>query len=247
LSFGTRGGSKPPIWESEAVEKFKSADAQGSWIEIGNSLRLFEHQIFPNTFQIQAAQYLYNCGLAELIDATRGIREMLIAMSFASALDLEPRLALGAGSDNPYVQLACLYQSVSGRYAAKVFSQVAVDSLTALFSKVMVEPKRWEAWMHIFNQYPGRYPVIQPPLGHALATAPDAALEAYVRSIHLHIVNPQQGNESRRAVAHCLRAFATIAVQERRFKVWKCARDRWLLWNFGKNDALTCSISNGLN
>jgi hypothetical protein len=120
--FGTRGGSKPPIWESEAVEKFKSADAQGSWIEIGNSLRLFEHQIFPNTLQIQAARYLYNCGLAELIDATRGIREMLIAMSFASALDLEPRLALGAGSDNPYVQLACLYQSVSGRYAAKVFS-----------------------------------------------------------------------------------------------------------------------------
>jgi NADH:ubiquinone oxidoreductase subunit len=232
--FGARGGAKPPIWESEAVDKFKSADAQGNWMEIGTSLRLFEHQIFPNTLQMQAIRYLYNCGLNELADATRGIREMLVAMSFASALDPEPRLAMGAGSDNPYVQLASVYQTVSGRYAANDLSQTAANSLASLFSKVMIEPARWEAWMHVFNEHPGRYPVIQIPLGHALATAPEQILRIYVESILLHTVNPQQPNPSRKAIARCLQAFGAIADKEQRSKIWRCAHDCWLLWDFGK-------------
>ena len=122
ITFAARGGAVEPIWEREAIEKFKVADAQGDWAEIGTTLRLFEHQILPGALQAQSVRCLHFCGVNHLVNALNGLRQTLVALQVASALLIDQRLSLGVASSNPYVQLACVYQTLSGRYAARRLS-----------------------------------------------------------------------------------------------------------------------------
>ena len=91
--------------------------------------------------------------------------------------------------------------------------------MSALLLKVANDAPRWIAWMRVFNGYPVRYPVLQMPLGHALADMPQAAVEAYVDAIVLN-VKATRPDPNRQSVAACLRAFRTKATVARQ-SGWK--------------------------
>jgi hypothetical protein len=46
VSFDARPGAGVPIWEAEAVEAFKRADAEDDWVAIINGWKLFQRQLF---------------------------------------------------------------------------------------------------------------------------------------------------------------------------------------------------------
>jgi hypothetical protein len=231
ITFVSRGGVAEPIWEREAVEKFIVDDARGDWLEIGKGLRPLEHQILPNTLQTQSVRCLHRCSMDHLVDALTNLRQTLVAMQVASALPTGQRLRLAITSDNPYVQFGCIYLTLSGRQAARQHSSEEQQLLAALLLKVTNDAPRWIAWMYIFNAYPVRYPLLQEPLGHALAEAPDSAIEAYVDAIVLN-VKPAKPDPNRRSATTCLRAFRARAAQDRRALLWRRAQERWSTWRF---------------
>jgi hypothetical protein len=95
--------------------------------------------------------------------------------------------------------------------------------------------------MMVFNTYPLRFPILQVPLGRALATVSSAAIRAYVDSIWLYNQPVQskldmRGPTGRENVGHCLRAFEAGASLDQRLLLWKRAHERWLAWRFEQKD-----------
>jgi hypothetical protein len=69
VTFDAQPGAQVPIWEGEAVEEFKRADAEGDWVAVIRGWQQFRYQLFfANTLQIQAVRLLYRYGFARLVE-----------------------------------------------------------------------------------------------------------------------------------------------------------------------------------
>jgi hypothetical protein len=238
ITFSAPEGIGVPIWEREAVEKFKFADAQGNWAEIGGSLRLFERQIFSRVVLSQPVRCLCRCGMVFLVEAVANIRQTLAAIEIANALPTAHRLALAIASDNSYIQFGCTYQTCNSRLirTPQGLSTQEQATLADLLVKVSQDGSKWRAWMRVFNAYPGQYPRLQASLGQALAAVPEDAVRAYVDAPIL--IATQAGQSLGRAqVAECLREFRTKADPSRRALLWKLAQKRCSVWNFEEADS----------
>jgi hypothetical protein len=216
ISFAAAARGMPePIWEREAVDKFKLADTQGDWAEIGGSIRLFERSLFFVSLALtQPVRCLYRCGLDYLVDAVKGIRQTLVAVQIASVLPSNKRLLLAAASANPYVEFGCIFQTLAAQQPIRQLNAADQKTLTNILLKVARDEPRWVSWMRAFNTYPSRHPALQESLGIALASAPEPALGAFIDAI---LLTPQPVGQDlgRSEVANCLRAFRRAASPER--------------------------------
>jgi|SRR5271155_2588850 len=237
----TRGGVAAPIWEVEAVEAFDVADREGDWVGIGSRLRLFEHQLVPNIALVQPARCLYRCGISHLLDAVANLHQTVIALQLASALRIDRRLGVAVASSNSYIEFAGVYQTISGRHAARELSPSDEQTLKDVLLKVAADEPRWRAWMQLLNAYPVRYPTLQGPLGAALAEAREAAIDAYVNAIVLSLksVKPPAPDPNRQCIASCLRRFRTSAPPDKRATLWTKAYERWSTWDFDRANPQT--------
>jgi hypothetical protein len=228
-------------WEVEALAKFHEADAKGDWVGIMDGwTRLREFPFLANTLQTQATHFLYRYAMNDLVQAISNVRQSAPAMQIADAFGVDQRLSLALASDNPYFQLAAAYRSVTEprnpRDRSEGLNALDQQLLSDLLIKVANDGTRWQAWMQILNTYPVRFPLLQVPLGTALARAPDSAIEPYVKSIWLY-PKQAQADRGRRCVADCLMEFRAAATPERRRGLWTAAHTRWLEWNFNERDS----------
>jgi hypothetical protein len=113
VEFTSRDSARTPIWEQEAVDEFKLADAAGDWAKIGERWKLFDDLVWPNSLQKQSVRCLNRYNLADLVEALANIHQTAAAMLIAATLTVEQRLQLAAASANPYVQFACIYRVLS--------------------------------------------------------------------------------------------------------------------------------------
>ncbi len=237
VAFNARPGAQVPIWEGEAVETFTRADAEGDWVAIIRGWEQFRHQLFfANTLQTQSVRLLYRYSFARLIEGSSKLRQTPVAMQIAGVLTVEQRLRLAVGSDNPHIQIAAMYRTLTDDRRPQSFTDSNRNLLTELLLKVANNTSRWAGWMKVFVGYPA----IQLPLGQALAKVPDPAIDGYVKSIRLYPkqVNPVLAPDAgRRSVAECLREFRASATPERRTALWTCAHERWLQWDFNRADS----------
>ena len=236
VSFSSWKVSTPSIWETEEVERFKQAEARADWVVVAECWKKFTIGIFPSVIITQTVRCLYRYGFDRLVKALSGLCQTPIAMLVAGALIDQHRLDLAIASDNPYVQFACAYQTLSRRQNALQLSVVEQERLTVLLNKVSNNGDQWRSWMLIFNRYPAHYPVLQTPLGRVLATVPELAIENYVGSIDLNTTLISTPGDSRRYVAECLRTFREVADQDRRRTLWTMAHERWSAWRFDSHD-----------
>ncbi len=227
-TFSSWKVSTPSIWETEELERFKQADARADWAIIAECYQNFENVNFPRVIITQTVRCLHRYGFDRLVKALSGLRQTPIAMLVVGALIDQHRLDLAIVSDNPYVQFACTYQTLSRRQNPILLSSAEQERLTALLLKVANNGDQWQAWMLTFNHYPANYPALQAPLGQALATASELAIESYVSSINL----TSMPRENRRYVAECLRVFREAADPARRSILWTMAHERWSAWRF---------------
>ena len=239
ITFNSRPGVQVPIWEGEAVEAFKRADAEDDWIAIISGWKLFHRQpFFPNTLQLQSVRLLYRYSFARLLDGLSKLSQTPVAMQLALALTVEKRFRLAVASDNPRIQIAALYRTLTDERGPQPFTDSDRTLLTELLLKVANDTPRWAAWMKVFVGYPA----INRPLGRALAKVPDPAIDGYINSIRLYpkLIQPLQPvlapDTGRRSVAECLQEFRANATPERRQVLWTCAHERWLQWDFNRAD-----------
>ncbi len=179
---------------------------------------------------------LYRYWGDRLVQGLANLHQTPVAMQVVDVLTVEQRLRLSLVSDNPYVQLASTYQTLTGgRRRPEKLCSSEQQLLSELLLKVATDDPRWAAWMQIFNTYPIRCRTLQPSLGQALAQVPDAAIGTYVNSIWLY---PKQTipDLGRQSVAECLREFRANASPERRTTLWALAHERWLNWCFNRED-----------
>lgn len=230
MSFTTRGLA-PPIWESEAVEQFEKADAESDWIGIAQGWRLIEDGFFPGIAIAQSAQCLDRFAPERLVRAVSGLRQTAPIMSVVLSLAPNAALRLGSSSNNPHVQFATTYISVSRRANREPLGDASKKYLVEILENTSKDTPRWAAWMRVFNLYPSRFPELQTPLGCVLADVNDTALQAYVDAISLH----WSGQQARFSVADCLRAFRDRAEVKKRKVLWDFAYQRWTSWGFGLN------------
>jgi hypothetical protein len=237
----TRGGMTALIWEVEAVEAFEAADRDGDWVGIASGLRFFEHQLVPRTILAQPVRCLYRCGISHLLEAVANLHQTVIALQVASALRVDERLRLVLRSDNPYMEFAGIYQTISGRHTAQQLSPADQQLVTQILLKVAADEPRWQAWMRVFNAFPMQYPALQAPLGAALAEAPEAAIGAYVDAIVLSVraVKPPTPNPNRQCITTCLRRFKGGAPLDKRTLLWTKAHERWSAWDFDVKNVQT--------
>jgi hypothetical protein len=106
-------------------------------------------------------------------------------MQLLTPLSLDERFNLALASDNTFIQFASVYQTFSGRRTMQALTPNAVQLLASVLVKVAGDSQRWSGWLHVFNAYPMRYPVLQEALGLALAGVSGTAREAYIESIVL--------------------------------------------------------------
>jgi hypothetical protein len=237
VAFTMRDPSRTPLWEREAVESLKSAEAGNDWTAIASAWRPLEQAIFPNALQIQAVRCLFRCGVTYLADALAHLNQTAVGMVVASTLSTSEKLSLAVATDSPYVQFCCLYQVLSDHRTPKLpLSNEQEQLLIQLLLKVAGNSPRWAAWMQVFNAYPLRYPALQTALGITLADAPDTAIESYVKSI---VIYPKQAptDAGRQAVAACLSAFRSKASLARRTALWTLAHERWTTWEFNRAES----------
>ncbi|MDE2284694.1 MAG: hypothetical protein KGK33_08790 [Hyphomicrobiales bacterium] len=232
VAFNARPGAKVPIWEGEAVEEFKRADAAGDWVSVIRGWQQFRHQLFfANTLQTQAVRMLYRFSFKHLVAGLANLRQTPVAMQLATVLTIEQRLRLAIASDNPYVQIAVMYRTLTDDRRPQRLTDTDCGLLTDLLLKVANDAPRWGEWMKIFASYPA----LNLPLGRALAKAPQAAIDGYVDSISL-FPKPVGPDAGRQSVAGCLREFRATAAPEQRRALWTRAYERWFQWGFNRAD-----------
>jgi hypothetical protein len=183
IQYDVRGIAPVPIWQTEAVENLKRADADNDWVAIERHLQPMQVAIRPNAFQSQLVTFLFRFGFAELVVALDKVRQtpaMMILVMGLRSIDL---YRLGVASDSARVQFCCVYTALKHRSAGESFTYDETNALRLLLIKVAAQPERWHDWMQIFNTYPVRYPSLQTALGRALARVSAKGVETYVGSV----------------------------------------------------------------
>jgi hypothetical protein len=236
VTYSTRGGVQAPIWEREALDRFKKAEADNDWAAIGDSWRPFEAQLFLNVLQAQAVRCLSRGGLDYLAKAVANVRQTAVAMQFVTALKIEERFDLALTSDNSFIQFASVYVTLSGRWAVRALTPNAVQRLARLLVKVADDVQRWTGWLQVFNAYPVRYPLLQEALGLALASVSESARKTYIDSIVLLPSQVDAPDPGRGYVGVCLQSFRHNATEVQRAALWTVAYERWKQWRFNDRD-----------
>ncbi len=230
-SFTSRGVVQPPIWEKEFIEHFQTADAQQEWKTVIDLWRRIENPFLSNAFVTQIVRCLYRFAFDKVTIALEAIKSTPNTMQFLAGLSAEARFRLALATDNPYTSLSAMYLSLSSQIWAKPLSEQDTALLTQLLVKVATDSELWVKWMAAFNYYP--HPNLQPALGKALGSISDAALTAYVESLHLMPIPLRGGLASiRQTVATCLSVFRMYADSDQQRLLWTLAHERWRQWRF---------------
>lgn len=116
----------------------------------------------------------------------------------------------------------------------------AEDALFALLLDVASDDETWRGWMGALNVHPVRHPMLQGPLGRALAQAPPSAFDVWLTTQTVLPEALQRGIALPNWLGAevCLNAFAQAASPEVRASAWTKVWTHWNTWDFGGCDLL---------
>lgn len=83
--------------------------------------------------------------------------------------------------------------------------------------------------MWVLNEYPGRYPELQPSMGRALSVAPTHARTTYIATLSMNDLSKPE-------TTLALETFREVANEASRKELWTAAYQRWTAWDFGTTE-----------
>lgn len=124
--------------------------------------------------------------------------------------------------------------------AFKLMRPEAEDALVALLVDVAGDVETWSGWMRALNAHPVRHPMLQTPLGRALAQAPLSAFDVWLatQTVLPTALRRGIGLPERPGADVCLDAFVQAASPELRLSAWPRVWAWWNAWDFGDRDLL---------
>lgn len=187
--------------------------------------RLSDWLWLPLKSQAAAALHQYDrARLEALIERTDDLFEVAAYVFHAPVAQV---LTLALTTKNWMFKFWAFYKSA--KFDAEGKCSYPLD-WEVLLTQAAGKPEEWARWLAVLNEYPSRYPQIQPALGSALAGASDEALDAYVASIS------NASDFGRTHLANALSVFRAKASLPVRQRLWTAAFKRWEAWNFGCNE-----------
>lgn len=221
-----------PIWEGEFVQQFEALDEAGQWDEVALAWPRMAGAARPNLYLGELARCLAGYDMGALARTADAQPKVPAVMLMARCLSVSQKLRLAALCTSKRAIFCLVLSALDEAARRETLSGEVHEAFVALLRRAMNDDSEWRLWVGAFNRYPVRRPVIQAPLGEALASAPLHAIESYVDSISLSSIptNIVSAREGRRQVGVCLRTFATHAPPERRQAMWRHAFNRWSEW-----------------
>lgn len=197
--------------------------ARKDWKSVEGMMdRLWERMWLPLKTHTAAALHRYDRPhLEALVNRADDLFEVAAYVFHAP---VEQALKLAVTSKNWTFKFWALHKST--RYAAADKPSYSRE-WEALLTEAAAEPEEWPRWLAVLNEYPSRYPQIQPALGNALVGASDEALDAYVASIS------KTADYGRPHLANALGVFRAKASLPVRQRLWTTAFSKWKAWDFG--------------
>jgi hypothetical protein len=88
----------------------------------------------------------------------------------------------------------------------------------------------WTRWMLVLNEYPSRYPQLQPAIGKVLSISPETAVDTYVSTLKI------DSGFGFKEVLTALSTFRSSAPLHQRKRLWTAAFEKWRAWEFGQSE-----------
>lgn len=234
---------------NDLIAVLTKSDNLEDWATIALNWQQIETWLHGGLFLGQAVPYLAHFDMNGLASAMDEVSQIQTAYLVAGSLSEANRVRLARETSSWRYRFASVLSIAWGRNVFADLDDEVRDELAALLKVVSHDTGQWQRWMQAFNQYPIRFPALQPALGEALAQAPEHALASYVDTISLYpwpLNGPRYGQPSRpdgrQSVAACLTAFREKASSEQRSRLWRFAHTRWQQWNFGLQSS-ECHLS----
>lgn len=232
IDYSGQGFGAVPIWEREFLQQFEVHDEAGQWDEVAVAWPRLAGAAWPNLYLEELARCLARYDMEALACAADAQPKAPAVMLMARCLSVSQQLRLATRSISKRAAFCLVLSALDEAARLGALPEGDYETFVALLRRAMQDAADWRLWMGAFNRYPVRRPVIQAPLGEALASAPFHAITSYVESISLSSfpTNVVSAREGRRQVGVCLRAFAMHAPLETRQAMWRHAFSRWSEW-----------------
>ncbi|MFY2036595.1 hypothetical protein ACOTDT_23860 [Achromobacter xylosoxidans] len=172
---------------------------------------------------------LFHLAPHTLVGAIDKVEDFFDITSYISRTPSHHHLQIAVASSNWTFKFWALQQSVVRAAAGE---QAFDEEWEALLVEAAQIPVEWARWMGVMNEFPSRYPAIQPALGRSLSGASVSALEGYLTPLSME-------DFSRPAVTVALEAFKNCASETVRKVMWAMAFKRWQDWAFGTTEEST--------
>lgn len=169
---------------------------------------------------------LFHLAPDALASAIEGTEDFFDITSYVVHTPSQHHLEIAISSCNWTFKFWALQQSARRAAAGQKAFDVEWE---ALLTEAAQNPHEWARWMLVMNEFPSRYPEIQPALGRTLSGASATALEGYLTPLSMNDL-------SRPAVTQALEAFRSSAIETSRRTFWAMAYRRWQHWDFGTTE-----------
>jgi hypothetical protein len=169
---------------------------------------------------------LFHLAPDALASAIEGLEDFFDITSYIVHTPSHHHLKIAVASSNWTFKFWALQQSARRAAAGQQAFDVEWEALLSEAAQIPVE---WARWMWVMNEFPSRYPAIQPALGRTLSGASVDALGGYLTTLSMNDL-------SRPAVTQAFEAFRSSAPETARRALWAMAFKRWQHWDFGTTE-----------
>jgi hypothetical protein len=232
ISFTIDGNTR--IYEKEFLTSYEEGLKEGNLNKIYQFIDALTRGIslVDKYFIEEAVSFLFWADLDRLIYIFNQKSDVVSIYYFLRSLSVDEKLCVCIEVSNSLAKVECIREVITP--SREELSQEQIDLLSKCLIKLSNNSDDfWSKFLSYFNVYPSRYPLLQKPLGKALASMPDECLIEYVNSLNIDqfISNPVHINE-------CLNSFVNHSSEDKSRFILHLIFQKW-------NDFMNKGLNSG--
>ncbi len=187
-----------------------------------------------NYFLEEAVSFLFWADLDILINIFNCKSDLLSIYYLLQGLNIDEKLSVCLKLSNPFAEIECIREIITS------LRDELSQNQTNILSECLINFSNnhndfWSKFLSYFNLYPSRYPILQKPLGKALASMPEKCLIEYVHSME---INQFQNNPI--PINECVNSFINHSSEDRIKLLLNLIFQKW-------NDFMEMALNSSFN